>query len=70
MKRKDEYIVGHPNRGIIAAVTTREVAKAIARQLWNEHPKRAAYVTHRGETWQYAGQWRASLAPHRASTPT
>lgn len=63
MKREDEYIVGHPNRGIIAAVTMREVATAIACQLWREHPKRAAYITHRGKTWQYTGQWSRALTP-------
>lgn len=68
MKRRDEYIVGHPNRGIVAAVAVHEVAKAIACQLYHEHPKSAAYVTHRGKTWHYAGEWSAALTPNTART--
>ena len=57
MRRKDEYIVGHRDHGIVAAVTLQEVAKAIAHQLWHEHPTGCAYITHRGKTWRYTGQW-------------
>ena len=45
-----------------------EVAKAIACQLYHEHPKSAAYVTHRGKTWHYAGEWSAALTPNTART--
>ena len=68
MKRKDEYIVGHSDCGIVAAVTKREVAEAIACQLWREHPTGGAYITHRGRSWRYTGHWIPGLAPHKTHT--
>ena len=68
MKRKDEYLVGHSDRGIVAAVSTREVAKAIAAKLWHEDPSGGAYITHRGKTWQFTGQWSAVIPAVRAHT--
>lgn len=61
MKRKDEYIVGHSDRGIVGAVAMRELAEAIACQLWREHPTGGAYITHRGKTWRYTGQWSSGV---------
>lgn len=69
MKRRDEYIVGHSDRGIVAAVTEREMAKAIACQLWREHPTGGAYITHRGRTWRYTGEWNPVTTPSGAPTP-